>query len=322
MAKKDKFKVYILPDIEETDTSDINECIDKKELSNVLKEFKSVLESRFQSCDLITFYNNIRTLKIDEFDFESFNNKDANKPNTLAYYKVGENTIFLPNKNNIGTIYHELFHMSNTFRKSNVLFCGFSQHDLLQNTSIAEGINEGYTQLMAERYFDGSKKGNYSYFVYIMQELERIVGQEKLEEFYIKSDLYGLFNELSNYSHPTDIKDFVLYMDYLVKNMYKKELTREELKKIKVMVLYINKYILMTYINKIEYEGIKSDEEYYEFVDTIRDLIAHTVLSITCAGKDMDVSILNDKKFMKVFKSALNDLDVDFDVTEEKKKTL
>ena len=315
--KRGKFIIYEVPSKElESDNDDLDKLISEKELSDILSEFKTTLESRFSKEELITFYNNIKTLRIEETDLAEINKDSKNKVDTLAVYKIADNIISLPDKNNANTMYHELFHMSNSLIKDTVVFSGFFQYDFANLTGVGEGINEGYTQILAERYFDKSSKGNYDYFIYIMLKLEKIVGKDKMESLYMKSDLNGLIEELKNYSHPADIKDFIIYLDYLIKNIYKKELTKEQIKELSKMALYVNKYIIITYLNSIDYYGINNEEEYNDFVDTIQNFLAYSISSIPCEGGKIECSILNDKKFLKTLRKSLKEYNMDFKLTK------
>lgn len=118
-------------------------------------------------------------------------------------------------------IFHELFHMSSRRADENYWICGF--HQIKKNLvsgeddcDIGAGLDEGYTQLLTERYFGnkGIKKA-YGLFVDLVRHIEILVGREKMEMLYSQADLRGLIDELQKYATYEDIIDLLDDLDYI-----------------------------------------------------------------------------------------------------------
>ena len=99
---------------------------------------------------------------------------------------------------------------------------------------IGLGLNEGYTELIANRYFSNQRtsrllKNNYDYKydlneeyplqVLIASKLEEIVGKTKMESLYLTANLHGLIKELEQYTSREQIDKFLSNMDFLHSNM-------------------------------------------------------------------------------------------------------
>ena len=306
-------KVKLDREIDDSFISMINE----KLLAKELLKFSRVLVYNFSDEDLVTFYNNMWSLTVCKFDELKYNKKNKNRADTLAYYKVANNTIFVSDY--ISTVFHELFHMSTSKRMGIFLFSGFSFHNLKNKLAIGNGINEGYTQLLSERYFDESIKGNYNYLVYMLTMVENIIGKEKMESLYMSSNLYGLVDELKKYASYKDICRFVTYTDYLLENMYKKNLSNNKLVIIGSMCEFINEFIVKLTISKYKINRPESEDEYYDMVNGIKDIFNKVIAVMRINGTEVDCSFLEDEDFMYELVDDLNELEVDFDVSAKKK---
>jgi hypothetical protein len=116
---------------------------------------------------------------------------------------------------------HELFHTSTRIRTKERVYCGFMQI-LEDGYGLGNGLNEGYTELMDNRYFldyDVEKKKEidkiYPLSKYVCNMLEYLLGQEHMEELYMNADLAGLYKELSFYSSPRKAYEFIIRVDRL-----------------------------------------------------------------------------------------------------------
>lgn len=297
---------------------DIISILENSDLSKELLIFYRVLLTNFNENDLNTFYHNIRSLKIDEFSGNVSKSKNV-AFETLAFYKFIVNTIYIKDKNKIDTLYHELFHMSTAKREKNVLFTGFRTVDVNNNIGFGEGINEGYTQILAERYFDNSTKGNYNIFVYIMLLVERIVGKEKMQSLYMQSSLYGLIDELKKYASFEDISRFITYTDYLIRNIYTKNNSDKKVAIMGEMCKYINMFIVNTCINKWKLNPPQTDEEYHIMGKEIEYFLNSTLTVIYNSNKSVNCSIIDNEDFMMKIVDDLDELDIDLNFSKEKK---
>lgn len=179
-----------------------------------LADFYRVLTNKLKYYDFSYMHENIRSLKIQRMHLKS---PKLIKRKVAAYYNCRKNIIkYTPKMKDI-VLPHELLHMASTTKKSDnkSIFSGFSQSTNLSNYElIACGLNEGYTQLLAERYF------NIVYKVYpieklIARKLEEIIGKEEMEKMYFSADLKSLVNIMSEYLDGKSIIMFLYCIDFL-----------------------------------------------------------------------------------------------------------
>lgn len=187
--------------------------------------FIDVLEKNFLPSDLVNFYNNINSLRIGRIEKKSiYNDSSGVYYSCLNYIKIKNHLIY--------SIYHELFHMASTKIINGVIYSGFYIVD--DKKMIGLGLNEGYTELIANRYFSNSRtsrllKNNYDYKydldeayslqVLIASKIEEIVGKNKMESLYLTANLHGLIKELEQYTSREQIDKFLSNMDFLHSNM-------------------------------------------------------------------------------------------------------
>lgn len=200
----------------------VNQCkiVRKRKISNAkyqkeIDRFQKNLIDNFKPEYLKRFNDNINTLKIVK-KVTKYKHRD-----TIATYNSHTNVIELLNEE---SIYHELFHMSSSLitNESNELFVTYDFVGL-KDQGYGKGLNEGYTQILSERYFND--KPSYIRLVDIMKAFEYMIGEEKMHSFYFETGLKGLTDELKTYL--SDYKDLMLIyrfihnMDDLVIHNYK-----------------------------------------------------------------------------------------------------
>lgn len=195
--------------------------IESTEIRDMILNFSSTLVRSFPEEALINFYNNINEVNI-------------NKDYLILLYSASGMYNGMKNRIRYATttsIYHELFHMaSSVYDSKNRVFCtGFKQvygitNNLLGDSSIGQGINEGYTELLAHRYFDKDNKMPWSYRfeTKIMSYLEEIIDSRELEILYLTADLQGLIGKLSEYTNENEVLGFIRSVDFV--NNYSEEI--------------------------------------------------------------------------------------------------
>lgn len=162
---------------------------DIKIFSEKVKYFLTVLEQNCENFDSSLFLNNF---KITIFNIKALHNNLKQGLNGEVILK--EKFYF-----NIYTgkvINHELLHLSSkTKRKNYKLFTPF---------------NEGYTQLMAERYFNENTLKGYDIETRILKLIETIIGKDVLEKAYFKGKLLESLAELCKYENELNLKNMVI----------------------------------------------------------------------------------------------------------------
>lgn len=175
-----------------------------KDVMDIKNNFKNKLGYNY----LINSYwfDNIRTLRVGYF-----------KPigNDIAKYYMYNNIIKVKNRKYKNLLYHEFFHMISTKVVGKNIYSGFQQFE--NGRIIGFGLNEGYTELLTQRYFgyiyeNSSFEKTYPVEVHIALMLEKIVGIS-MEKMYKIADQKALVDYLSRYADCKDIEKFILMID-------------------------------------------------------------------------------------------------------------
>lgn len=230
-----------------------------------ISKFAQLMIDKFPSNNLIMFYNNINELKINTFD-KSFNDKKEHLKNlifkrgsktlTAASYSDAFNRISVPKVGGEVHLPHELFHMSTSFKskEKNVSFCGFEQKQLNILQTIGTGINEGYTELMVQKYYGDDYLSNSTSYILlrkVMGAIESIIGKEKMENYYLTANLNGLVNELAQYAKYEDVLKFISSMDF-VHNNFNASIVKNQKNQLLLLdqLIFVNAFIITIGTNK------------------------------------------------------------------------
>ena len=253
-------KVTLPPELtSEYSEIDINKIVATKYGESIVK-FADVVINNFSAEDLTNFYNNINDLKTKSKKFGIQNLILRSK--TAGQYDSKKNEITIDDDTAETTIYHELFHMASSTYKDGIRYSGFRQTSLkLGVDSLGKGINEGYTELLSQRYFtpDSSVTGAYKYQVFIAEKLEQIIGKEKMQSLYLNSNLKGLIDELKQYVSEEEIMKFISNTDFLVNHMDDKKLQLFEKNMIGNCLKSINRFVIICYSKKLQ-QQVKDGE--------------------------------------------------------------
>lgn len=240
--KQIKFSKKIFKKIEKT-----------KKLKNIfrdyIKTFVETLIDRNANFDFSNCMKNIKNLNIIVLTGDK-------QMNCKGKFVLDENTIYI-NENSLSktqdTIFHELFHMA-SFNHSKKIAGGF-QHGFTY-----EGINEGYTQLLTNKYFKNSTN-HFEIETEFALLLEFIIGSQLMEKLYSTANISALLNEIGKYNENNQdyassflkqIDDFRLIC-YLPANEFTSE-KRDELIKIlkNIMIGFIEMFVNKLKLEKID----------------------------------------------------------------------
>ena len=164
-----------------------------------IDNFLSVTFGKFQFRDL---EDKLKTLKIGYLHpFWSF------VFGVYGYYDVDKHLIEVGKKLD-DSIYHELFHAMTSFRIDDFKSgCGFTQW--VNGVDIAHMFDEGYTDLLSNRYFQSEI--SYNIAANIALKVESMISREKMESMYSLNQTSVIFQFLSeNSSLYNTIKFFML----------------------------------------------------------------------------------------------------------------
>lgn len=223
--------------------------IEKKPFGDKIVHFCDVLSDNFDDNDLNNFYNNINNLKVYKKSFKLFNSI-LGKGREGLYKPVGNKLYVAKECEDDTTIYHELFHMSSSFVKDKLICSGFAQmNSKSHNKTVGVGINEGYTELLTSRYFNNGKINTYLEQTIMCDNLEIIVGKDKMKSLYLNGDLYGLVMELSKYISKEEIIGFIYYSDFITNHLKSNSINIEVLLQ---CMKYINIFLINAYHRRLE----------------------------------------------------------------------
>lgn len=230
--------------------------INKIEFEYILKNIKHIEQIK----DKQEITVNIDELTIDEKykpyikKFVKMTNADFNfrnpneilrtlKVNKLKKSKHGITGIYKSLNNEIelcynDIIYHELFHAFTSYENDESYFCGFYQDN--DYIDIASSLDEGYTDLLTNRYF--GIEVAYMIEVNVVSKVELMLGKDKMQSMYTSNDLMGLIEFLSKHSSKQEAIGFITMMDKLDKCDYKSK------KAINIMNILSN-YLVNVYLN-------------------------------------------------------------------------
>lgn len=184
--KNNNIKFKILPHFIKS-----NDKNDNLKLYKIIKNYLSVMNRDCKNFDSTIFTKN--------FKKTLFNLEDLNKNlNSDFDGKVLLNRTNELQLKNFKVVYHELLHLSSL--------------EKIYTEPLFTPYNEGYTQNLAERYFNENKEMSYNIYVIIMKNIEAIIGIDYMEEKYFKGKLQNTINKLLDYESKENIKILLKYM--------------------------------------------------------------------------------------------------------------
>ena len=174
------------------------------------------------------------------------------QPTSEAIYNSLNKKIYT-GKNIDDSIYHELFHAFTTY-KENIfsIYSGFNYINI--DTDIARRLSEGYTDLLANRYFDSVV--SYMIEANIARKTELILGEKNMQNFYASNNLYAIIKFLSKFSSEEEAIAFISFVDKL-------SIYRNNIKKSIQIMNILSNYLVDVYVNVLVefYSRGKFDKE-------------------------------------------------------------
>ncbi len=292
---KDISYVYLPPEIKKTIES-VNTDHIRDEFKDSVLRFTDVLKKNFEEKDIILFLNNLNNVNIVSNHKKHVFGDNSKIVGTAATYDTRKNSIVIINKNSKNAIFHELFHMSSTKKENGVIYCGFSQTDNIKHINIGDGLNEGYTELLASRYFYKDDDGvSYPYLVYVSMLLELIVGKDKMEKMYMNASLYDLIDELKKYAYYEDIMKFINDLDFIKEYLVKIKKGKSVNKELEDSFKRINYFLINSYIESFKYN---KSYKYTDINKLLADIIAfkkRLIKTFNYDNKVYDMDIFQDE---------------------------
>ena len=179
---------------------------DREIMRDKIKNFLKVMNEECESFDNTKLLKNFKKTLFDLSLVENRSDFNGN----VSFNYLDKNITFTID--NFDTVYHELMHLS-TIDKNNDL-TGFKQS--YWRNFRGRGLNEGYTQLLTERYFNENIGLSYNILVFFLNILENIIGKNNMEKYYFNVSLNLLINELEKYEEKENILNFIDDFDLLL----------------------------------------------------------------------------------------------------------
>jgi len=177
----------------------------KSEFSKELQKFIEILEN--ENINLSLFYNNLETLEINYIG-----DKDFDIPTRDGEYSSTNNIITINKAGKISEcIYHELFHCASTRKTDRHIYIGLERVNNEIGLSMGEAINEGFTELLADKYFNTATSYKIERFYVYM--LSVILGFDILEDFYFEGNFDGFIDEFTKYVSKEEVFAFIELSD-------------------------------------------------------------------------------------------------------------
>lgn len=219
---------------------------DYKELAefvNIVKNFLITLYSNCKNFSSKLFIDVFKDtlFKINNLSIEEFSSHftPSIDPNTSSHIlKI----------RNFGVSNHELLHSSSTKFFNGILYSGFSK--FVGSKYIGDGINEGYTQLLAQKYFNENVGKVYFWEVELVKILENIVGINKMEKYYFQAGYNNLITELMNYEEFNNIMLFIKNADR-IKYISSNNLLEQNFEDFQQLISQAYEFLFNCFKNKI-----------------------------------------------------------------------
>jgi len=268
----------------------------EQQFSDSIIEFIDVIKQNIPDTDLKIFYNNFNNIKTKNKNFK-ISNLIFDK-STGAQWLPDENIICVSSDNYKSTINHELLHASTTYidPNTNTIFCGF-QKNKSSNNQIGEGLNEGYTEYLIEKYFSVLYQA-YTYEKSIAKSVELIVGEQKMQSLYFNANLKELIDILKQYSTAEKALDFITTLDFLNNHLRDKNLTSYSKNIILNSLKSINHFLIQTYIKKVIMESPNGKTNSKEVLEKLIPLLTIIPFILKKDGKSIIVN--DDKEIIEV----------------------
>lgn len=191
-------------------------------------------------------------------------------------YSTEFNSITIKDSRSNSTIFHELMHMASTVKTKDVSYVGFKQK--MDGEYIGQGLNEGYTQLLTEKFFPekiSQRYVSYPFETHFARLVEEIVGEEKMIDFFFKANLRDLMLELIKYSSNKETSKFIRNLDVLNKHKYTKLPLLDIQAQLQETIFNLNEFLMNAYKNKLQQDDtLTRDEKMLAMLEYVSKLSA------------------------------------------------
>ena len=203
--------------------------------------------------------------------------------------------------------YYELFDLSMEIYQNNILYNGFILEKDQYLKSIGYGLNEGYRNILCERFFNLKSSSEVCQIEkYFAKRLEDLIGTEKLQSIHFNSNLYELVDEFKHYDSYESIVKFIKNLDFISTNIN----NNLSIKKKTILKLLSENNLLLLKWYYIKQRGLYNDSliDYFEYNNRINNYLNSMYSKVVIKNK-----VYNILDYKKIEKYGIN---------MEKEKTL
>lgn len=281
-----KYAIKRIPSVEQ---ENIVIDIDNLQIDSMYKPYLREFINKTSNFNFRNINQTLETLSITNIKFP-----ETLLKNNEGEYSISENKIRI-RKDNIDSLYHELFHAFTSWREDSSIGCGFYQEDLGYN--IGSSLDEGYTDLLFKDIFNNEI--NYTVEANIANKLQLILTKEKMQEMYTSNNLIDIVEFLSQYSSKQESVSFIILMDKLDKYNY------ENKKTIRLMNILSN-YLVDVYINALSFDYQVGVITYADIYDKL-DIFKEEFVKYAFDDKKIEKNYLRSSDYLDITSKLSND---------------
>lgn len=271
IKRESKYERIILP----PDFAEIKSLYDydlkvNKKFKEQINEFRRVLYTKLPHAQTALIDQNLSSLTIKDYTI-------IRRLFGFCYFVWMIEASFISSKNQINlykneknVLFHELFHVCSTIKYDNFILTGFFQGSNDSDETIGMALNEGYTQVLLERYFIDEEE-SYEYETFVASIIEKIVGQKETEKAYFSADLYNLVKMVEKYESNHSFVSFLEVFDEISFNLKVRRYTN-----LIDDIIGVNRYLFNLYDQKLKSDLAQNkitSADYFELLNQMKENI-------------------------------------------------
>lgn len=245
----------------------------RERYNRMIMEFEDKLISDGSNLSLDYFHDNLETLNVSYYNFWFYNRMSDS--NVLGSYSLLENEIYIDKKGSLRILAHELLHVLGSKIDGPEYKSGFHYANAKDRIHLGKYFNEGYVEVLADRYFGMRSTPAYAKDKVFATLIEDVVGREKMEELYSHGDIEGLFDELLPYTTEDKLVNFFkdVEKNHKLKSDKDGYTTKEQLQ----AFARCENFCLECWLQKQKHEGLSDTEigkKYFSYLDRVYEKTA------------------------------------------------
>ena len=247
-----------------------NKRVNDDKYQNAMMQFREKLATEAPYINLDIFDKNLKTLNIYYNNYALYN-RVSNKKVKGSYDSINNN-LYIDKDESLRIFYHELLHVAsaNIDNENEIYKIGFRYANIDEVIHIGKYFNEGYTEVLADRYFGLRTSPAYAKEKVFASMIEDVVGQETMESFYFNADLLSLFEELEKYSSEDKIVRFFKNIELM--HMFNNKREPANYAQLARMFGECQTFCLECYLEKLKQDGLSYEDitrKYWKHLDSI-----------------------------------------------------